>query len=476
MPRDLHSPATFRGETKLLIARFGTALKEALETMDERTALPPGADERLEVIREPLPETGCGISEALDGLLELNRTAGANTGGPHCFHFVIGGSTPAALGADLMATAFETLAYTWVTSPLGVRMELQALAWLRELFGLPSEWPGVMVTGGTMANLVCLATARQWWAECHGVDVYEEGMNKLPPMPVLTSGYVHASVRKVLGLLGVGVNQLHIHARDARGRLDMDSFGAALEALDGSPAVVIVNAGEVNAGDFDPVEDMVDLARRYNTWIHVDGAFGLFARVSPRTAHLVSGIERADSVAVDGHKWLNVPYDSGYAFVREHELLAKSFRYSADYLPSADDPRPTPGAIGPESSRRARGFAAWATLKAYGREGQRRIVEHCLDNALHLARRVEASPCLELMAEVPLNIVAFRFNPGGKSDEELDVLNRELGEKVLADGRFLVGTSKLGRRTIFRPAFSNWRTRTRDIDEFVDVLESLATM
>jgi len=474
MSTDGHSPASFRGETEIVIERFGLALREALTTADDRIALPTEADEVLRALVEPLPETGCGIADTLDALLDLNRRAAANTGGPRCFHFVIGGSTPAALGADLMATAFETLTYTWVTSPLGVRMELQALQWLRELFALPSHWPGIMVTGGTMANLVCLATARQWWAERHGVDVYEAGMSGLPPMPVVTSGYVHASVRKVLGVLGVGVKQLDIHARDARGRLDMDSFAARLEKLDGEPAVVIVNAGEVNVGDFDPVEDMIDLARQHKTWVHVDGAFGLFARVSPRTAHLVKGVERADSVAVDGHKWLNVPYDSGYAFVRDHDLLAKSFRYSADYLPSTDDPRPTLGAIGPESSRRARGFAVWATLKAYGRDGQRRIVEHCLDLAQHLARRVEASPQLELMAEVPLNIVAFRFNPGGKSDEELDQLNRKLGEAVLADGRFLVGTSKLDSRTIFRPAFSNWRTRIEDVDEFADVVVALS--
>lgn len=473
MSRTFHSPENFREETEIVVERFGSALREALETADDRIALPPGADRILEALDEPLPETGCGISDALNRLLDLNRSSGANTGGPRCFHFVIGGSTPAALAADLIATAFDTLTYTWVTSPVGVRMELQALRWLRELFGLPDHWPGVMVTGGTMANLVGLTTARQWWAECHGVDVYEAGLSGLPPMPVLTSGYVHASARKVLGMLGVGVDQLEIHARDARGRLDTDSFASALSGLEGAPAVVIVNAGEVNAGDFDPVEEMIDIARQHRAWVHVDGAFGLFARVSPRTAHLVDGIERADSVAVDGHKWLNVPYDSGFAFVRDHDLLAKSFRYSADYLPPTGDPRPTLGAIGPESSRRARGFAVWATLKAYGRDGQRRIVEHCLDLARHLADRVEESHDLELMAEVPLNIVAFRYNAGGKSDEQLDELNRRLGEAVLADGRFLVGTSRLGPRTIFRPAFSNWRTRIEDIDEFVDVVTAL---
>jgi len=236
---------------------------------------------------------------------------------------------------------------------------------------------------------------------------------------------------------------------------------------------VVVNAGEVNAGEFDPVEEIIDIARQHNTWVHVDGAFGLFARVSPRTEHLARGVERADSVAVDGHKWLNVPYDSGYAFVRDHGLMTRAFRYTADYLPPEDDPRPTMGAIAPESSRRARSFAVWATLAAYGREGQRRIVEHCLDMAQHLAERIGQTDDLELMGNVPLNIVPFRYRPAGLSEPELDDLNQRLGVAVLADGRFLVGTSRLGPRTIFRPAFSNWRTRCEDVDEFVAVIREL---
>lgn len=474
MSSETHSPETFRDEIEQLSDQLQSSIREALFTADHRVALPPDADEILNVLEEPLPQSGCGISRTLDQLLELNLKAGANTGGPRCFHFVIGGSTPAAHGADLLATAFEALAYTWVTSPVGVRMELQGLSWLKELLGLPTHWPGVMVTGGTMANFVCLATARQWWAESLGVDVYQAGMSGLPALPVLTSGYLHASARKVFGLLGVGVDQINMYSRDDRGRLDLDAFVKGLEALEGAPAIVVVNAGEVNAGDFDPVTDMIEAARAHNTWVHVDGAFGLFARVSPRTAHLVEGVERADSAAVDGHKWLNVPYDSGFAFVRDAELLAKTFRYTADYLPPTDDPRPTLGAIGPESSRRARGFAVWATLKAYGREGQQRIVEHCLDLAQALVQRIHTSGSLELMAQAPLNIVAFRYNPGGHSEETLDSLNQRLGEAILADGRFLVGTSKLGSRTIFRPAFSNWRTRRQDVDEFVDVLLALA--
>jgi glutamate/tyrosine decarboxylase-like PLP-dependent enzyme len=298
-------------------------------------------------------------------------------------------------------------------------------------------------------------------------------MSGQPQIPVLTSGFVHAATRKCLAMQGIGWGNLQIFSRDDAGRVDLRAFEAALKAMGGAPALVVVNAGEVNAGEFDPVGEMIDIARRYDTWIHVDGAFGLFARVSPRTAHLVQGVERADSVAVDGHKWLNVPYDSGYAFVRDHGLMARAFRYTADYLPSEDDPRPTIGAIAPESSRRGRSFAVWATLLAYGRSGQQRIVEHCLDLAQHLATLLAEAAELESMAEVPLNIVAFRFNPGGLSDQQLDHLNQRLGEAVLADGRFLVGTSKLGSRTIFRPAFSNWRTRLEDVDEFVAVIKEL---
>jgi glutamate/tyrosine decarboxylase-like PLP-dependent enzyme len=414
-----------------------------------------------------------GARAALEQLLDLQARAGANTQGPRCYSFVIGGNTPAAHGADLVASAFDVVTYTWIVSPVGVRMELQALEWLKELLGIPAGMSGVMVTGATQANFVGLASARQWWGEQLGFDVAEEGLAGKPQMPVLTSGFVHAATRKVLALQGIGRGNIQAFSADATGRLDLDAYRTALESLDGAPAVVVINAGEVNAGHFDPVEQMVDLARQHNTWVHIDGAFGLFAAVSPRTEHLVRGRDRADSITVDGHKWLNVPYDSGYAFVRDHGLMARAFRYSADYLPAEDDPRPTLGAIGPESSRRGRSFAVWATLKAYGRDGHRRVVEHCLDVTEHFVKQVIAYPELELMAEAPLNIVAFRYNPGGLGDEALDQLNAELGEVVNRDGRFMLGTSKLGPRTIFRPAFSNWRTRFEDVEALAEVIVEL---
>ena len=464
----------FREETEALIAQLQRALSDVILGTDDRIALPPGSAAALADFYEPLPETGNGAAATIDRIVELNTRAGGNTPGPRCFHFVIGGSTPAALAADLLATAYEQVTYTWVLSPVGVQMEVQALNWLKEMLGLPKSWPGVMVTGATMANFVCLAVARQWWGEQLGVDVSETGLAGMPQMPVLTSGFVHASTLKVLANQGIGRGNVQEFCRDDFGRADLDAMEQALIALDGKPAVVIVNAGEVNAGEFDPVNDMINLARQHNCWVHVDGAFGLFARLSPRTAHFVEGVEKADSATVDGHKWLNVPYDSGYAFVRDHGLMARAFRYSADYLPDEDNVRPTFGAIGPESSRRARSFAVWATIKAYGREGHRRIVEHCLDIAQHFASRVKQNLQLELMNDVQLNIVAFRYNPGGLSDEQLDALNEQLGQAVLEDGRFLVGTSKIGPRTVFRPAFSNWRTRPKDVEEFANVVLEVA--
>lgn len=463
----------FRNELDGLIVQLQHALAETIKGTDERPALAQGADKALVELREPLPESGCGARESIEKLLEMNARASANTGGPKCFHFIIGGSTPASLAADLLATAFETITYTWDVSPVGVDMELQALVWLRELFELPPSMHGIMVTGATMANFVGLASGRQWWGEQLGFDVSETGMSGKPQMPVLTSGFVHASSLKVLAMLGVGRSNVQQFRRDEFGRLDIEAMQKALEDLDGQPAIIIVNAGEVNSGEFDPVSDMISLARQHNCWVHVDGAFGLFARISPRIAHFAEGIEQADSITVDGHKWLNVPFDSGYAFVRDRGLLARVFRYSANYLPAVDGPRPTLGALGPESSRRARSFAVWATLKAYGREGHRQIVEHCLDIAQHFAKQVRRHENLELMAEVPLNIVAFRFNPGGLSEQDLDGLNQQLGRAVIADGRFMAGTSKIGPRTIFRPAFSNWRTRKQDVEEFASVVLEL---
>jgi glutamate/tyrosine decarboxylase-like PLP-dependent enzyme len=231
----------------------------------------------------------------------------------------------------------------------------------------------------------------------------------------------------------------------------------------------------VNAGEFDPIPAMADLAEKHGAWLHVDGAFGLFAALSPRTRHLVEGVERAHSVSADGHKWLNVPQDCGFTFVRDRELLAGPFSVSAAYL-ATESQRPNLAYVAPESSQRARGIAVWATLRAYGREGYREIVEHHLDLAQRIASRVDDAPDLERLAEVPLNIVCFRYHPPGMDDEEaLDDLNRRIGRDILDDGRVYVGTTLYEGKVAFRPAIVNWRSREEDVDLLVDVVRELGS-
>jgi glutamate/tyrosine decarboxylase-like PLP-dependent enzyme len=444
-----------------------------LESLDQRPVLASGAAGALEEFNIPLPSHGVGAPAALRQLIDTGLEAAAATSGPRCFHFVIGGSTPAATGADWLATMIDQITYTWVTSPLGVQLELLSLSWLKELFDLPASWSGVMTTGATMSNFVGLAAARQWWAERLGVDVSEMGLAGLPEVPVFASDHIHASAVKVLGLLGVGRARIRRCVRDAAGRMDLDALSRGLDELKGAPAIIVATAGEPNAGDFDPIDRIADIAERSGAWLHVDGAFGLFARLSERARHLADGVERAQSVTVDGHKWLNVPYDCGFAFVRDPGLLVRAFRYTGAYLPPPDDPRPTMGAIGPESSRRARSLAVWATLRAYGREGYRRMVEGHLDLAQRMARLVDEDPVLERLADVPLNIVCFRFNPGGRAEEELNALNRRLGEAILEDGRFFAGTTTYAGKVALRPAVVNWRTRAEDIDAFIAAVREI---
>jgi glutamate/tyrosine decarboxylase-like PLP-dependent enzyme len=442
-----------------------------LAGLGERPVLPEGVDEAADRFGGPLPEEGTGAVAALEELLGGLDAATASPG-PRFFHFVTGGVTPAALGADWLTTALDQNAFSRVGSPLGTRLERVAVDWLKELFELPAEWGGALSTGATTANLMGLAAARQWWGECHGRDVGADGLAGLPPVPVLSSGFVHPSALKALAVLGVGRETVRTFSRDAAGRLDLPAFEAALRDLRGAPAIIVGNAGEVNAGEFDPLDALADLAEQHGAWLHVDGAFGLFARLSPRAAGLAAGVERAHSVIADGHKWLNVPYDCGFAFVRDADLLAKVFSLAAAYLPS-DEPEPTYGYLTPESSQRARSLAVWATLRAWGRSGYRELVERHLDLAQRLAARVDEADDLERLADVPLNIVCFRYRPPGVPEEELDALNALLGEYLLADGRVYVGTTSFEGRTAFRPAIVNWRTQEEDVDLVSTVVQEL---
>jgi glutamate/tyrosine decarboxylase-like PLP-dependent enzyme len=465
-------PLELRDEMEQALALAAHEAVAYTGAIADQPVLDRSAADALTRWRPDLPKEGAGAARALAELIDVAAPSASRSSGPRFFHFVMGGTTPAALGADWLTSAFDQVGFAWASSPLASRVEAITIAWLRDLFELPEQFGGVFVSGATMANFTCLLAARSRWAERHGVDVEQEGLTGLPAAAILSSGYIHPSAVQAVGMLGLGQSRVRRLARDGAGRLDLDALEREL-AASSQPAIVIANAGEVNAGDFDPIAEMADLTHRHGAWLHVDGAFGLFARLAPEARHLTEGVDRADSITVDAHKWLNVPYDCGIAFVREPERLARGLNVGAPYLPATDDRRPNHGFLSPENSRRARSLAVWATLRAYGRSGHREMVERHLRLARHLAERVDESEQLERLAEVKLNIVCFRARPPGVPEDRLDDLNRALGDALLADARVFAGTTTYEGSVAFRPALVNWQTTERDVDLLIDVLLEL---
>ena len=300
-------PLNEQAETMAALQQVVEAAGPYLDGLPQRLVYDRAAEPLLGELGGPLPEEGAGTKAAVEALLRVGTATATASAGPRFFHFVIGGSTPAALAADWVVSMLDQNAFVRASSRFADAAETVTLDWLRELVGLPPGWGGALTASATFANLTGLALATHWWAERHGVDVTSAGLAGLPRMPVLAGGYVHPSARKALQLLGHGKDTVEVFARDDIGRIDLAAVRRRLGELDGAPAVLIATAGEPNAGEFDPLADLADLAEEFGAWLHVDGAFGLFAALSPRTAHLTAGIERADSIAADAHKWLNVP-------------------------------------------------------------------------------------------------------------------------------------------------------------------------
>jgi glutamate/tyrosine decarboxylase-like PLP-dependent enzyme len=462
-------PFAVPDESLAALERVAAEAQSYLAELTDAPVRSAGSDEAAERFSGSLPDEGVGTIAAIEELLRDGIEAHVRSGGPRFFHWVIGGSTPAALAADWFTSLLDQNAGGWDATPLGARLEELSIRWLLDLFELPAEWSGVLTTGATTANFTGLAAARQWWGEQHGVDVSETGLAGLPQAPVLSSRFIHVSALKALAMLGLGRGQV-IDCSGPDGSFDLDRLE---EALGDEPAIVIANAGEVSAGHFDPIREVVEIAHSHNAWVHVDGAFGLFARLSPRVAGLADGVELADSVISDGHKWLNVPYDCGFTFVRDERYLRVSFNAGAAYLPEAKDERPVFGFMGPELSRRARALSVWATLRAYGRDGYRAIVERCLDNAAHLARLVKEADDAELLLPAPLNIVFFRYRPTDASEGELDELNLAIEQEILKDGRVYLGTTRWNGVVGFRPAFVNWRSTREDAALVLETVRDL---
>ena len=451
------------GDVRRAIDRAHALAADYLASLPTRAATPAPEPAALRAaLDEPLPEAGSDPAEAAAEW--MRRTEGGITAssGPRFFGFVTGGVTPAALAGDWLTAAIDQNAGLWLSSPAAVATEEVVLRWLKELFHLPTGWGGALTSGATMANLIGLAAARQWAGERLGFDPAADGLGGRPAIPVVSSTEIHSSARKALGTLGLGRGAVRTVRAEA-GVVDLDALDRELAAVDG-PVILVGNAAEVNTGHLDDLAALADRrdAHPGGAWLHVDAAFGIFAAATPRLRHLLAGIDRADSVAADGHKWLNVPYDSGFGFVRDTRYLREAFAVSAAYTAGSAETW-DPMSHLPEMSRRFRGLAAWCALKAYGREGYRAMVERCVDNAAAFAAWVEATPGVELMSPAPLNIVCFRYAPAGMPDDAADTFNREAVERLHADGRvFVTGTVWAGRAAI-RAAFDNWSTTAADV-------------
>ncbi|MBD2767288.1 aspartate aminotransferase family protein [Hymenobacter sp. BT664] len=411
-----------------------------------------------------LPEEGAGGEAALRQFwAEYAPQLGASAG-PRFLGFVTGGSTPAALAADWLVSAIDQNlsndGYSVVPA-----IERAALHLLRQLFGLPAAFAGVFVTGATQSNLVGLAVARQWAAARAGHDVAQRGLYGLPPLPLL-SGAAHSSIYKAAAILGLGRDQVRaVGQLPGREALDPVALEEVLRALNGQPAVVVANAGTVNSTDFDDLRALAALKEKYPFWLHVDAAFGGFAAVVPELAVRVAGWEHADSITIDAHKWLNVPYDAAMLFTRHPALQAEVFKNSAAYLGPLGE-RPDFVHLTPENSRRFRALPVYLSLLAYGRAGIADIVVRNCAQAAALGTLLEASPAFRLLAPVRLNVVCFTLtgpNPAGSHIKQVLERVRDSGEA------FLTPTVYAGTPGI-RAAFSNWRTELPDVARVMTAL------
>jgi glutamate/tyrosine decarboxylase-like PLP-dependent enzyme len=417
---------------------------------------PASVEELRASLERNLSEAGEDPAAVVEALADAAEPGLIALNSPRYFGFVIGGTLPAALGADWLAGAWDQIASLYVCGPSASVAEEVAGRWVLELLGLPESAAFGLTTGGTMANFAGIAAGRHAVLERAGWDVEGQGLNGAPEVRVLVGEHAHATIFVALRMLGLGAKRAIRIRTDEAGRVDPEALAAELERGEG-PAIVCAQAGEVNTGCFDPFEPLAEICERHGAWLHVDGAVGLWAAASREFDPLIAGLERADSWSTDAHKWLNVPYDCGFIAVADREALRGAMGISAPYLTAAPDARDSYQFV-PESSRRARGFVLYAALRSLGRKGLAELVERCSALARLMAAELEGDPSLEVINEVVINqvLVAIRGDESGK-------LTRDAVERIQQDGTcWLAGTTWRGRPAI-RISVCNWRTSDEDV-------------
>lgn len=428
----------------------------------------PGAD--LDALRRALdaglPERGRGAAEVIDHLVKAVEPGLIGISSPDFYGWVMGASHPVGVAAEWLTASWGQNAGIYETSPAAAVAEEVAGRWLLDLLRLPGDCSVGFVTGATMASFVGLAAARSEVLLRAGWDCARDGLFGAPPVTVYLGAQAHASVLAALRYLGFGERQLIAVDSDEQGGMRPASLAQALRRTDG-PAIVVGQAGHIHSGGFDPFEQTIPLARERGAWVHVDGAFGLWARAAPALSALASGVELADSWAVDGHKWLQIPYDSGFAIVRDGAAMQRAMAISASYLGTGPRDARNPSNYVPELSRRARGFAVWAVLQALGRHGVREMVERHCRCARELGQRLLQEPGIRVLNRIELNQLALTFGPTGASQAERDACTRQVIAALQRENRcFVSGASWSG----------HWIMRVSVISHYTDTpqMEALA--
>ncbi len=425
---------------------------------DRRVAPAAPAVANLERLDQPLSDESTAPEQVIDLLDEVCSPATTAMAGPRFFGFVIGGALPVTLAANWLAGAWDQNTGLFTPTPATAQLERVALNWLLDLFKLPPDCGGAFVTGATMANFSALAAARHALLKRAGWNVEADGLFGAPPITVVVGEEAHPTLFKSLGLLGLGRNRVVRVPVDSQGRMRAD----ALPAFSG-PTIVCTQAGNVNTGSCDPFAEICECAQAAGAWIHVDGAFGLWATTAPTTASLAIGMANADSWATDFHKWLNVPYDSGIAIVRDAEALRAAMAITADYLPTSEFRNPSD--FTPELSRRARGVEVWAALRSLGRQGVAELVERNCRQARHFATKLEAAG-FKVLNDVVLNQVLVAFG-----DEE--TTNRVVNE-IQTDGTCWCGITVWQGQSAMRISVSSWATTDADVERSLAAMLRIA--
>ncbi len=441
---------------------------EFLEGIDQRpVGRPVDFAALVESAGGPLPAEGEDPIRVIEHLARSMDAGLVASAGPRYFGFVTGGSVPAAVAADWLATAWDQNGFNYATSPAAAAVEEIAARWLLDLFGLPPGSSVGFTTGCTMSNFTALAAARHALLRRAGWDVESQGLIGAPGLTVVTSDESHVTIFAALQMLGLGRDRVTRIPTDGQGRMLLAELRAALAGVRG-PVLVCAQAGNVNTGAFDPILEIAECVRDASGWLHVDGAFGLWAAASPDFRAFVRGIDQADSIATDGHKWLNVPYDSGLVFVRDPAAHGAAMTLSAAYYgPRPDLARDNYNWV-PEASRRARGFAVYAALRSLGRNGVAQMIERCCALAGRMAERLARGAGVEILNDVALNQVLVRFTrpAGGDADAFL----AEVVRKVREDGTCWVGPTNWRGVNAMRISVSNWSTTETDIDASADAI------